>query len=139
MHSIVQPPDGFHIAGQVNPGQIKWTAADLNTHLSSLDRTSQTLIDSFKSIYSDLTALIIFPNFKVKTILKLAAQKIVLPTGITRFTVSPRALHLNYPLHELSSGKPLEYKEDYLKQWIEESVKNKGVRLYAEQTFLFDE
>jgi len=106
---------------------------------ASLDRTSQTLIDSFKSIYSDLTALIIFPNFKVKTILKLAAQKIVLPTGITRFTVSPRALHLNYPLHELSSGKPIEYKEDYLKQWIEERVKNKGVRLYAEQTFLFDE
>jgi hypothetical protein len=106
---------------------------------AALDRTSQTLIDSFKSIYPDLTALIIFPNFKVKTILKLAAQKIVLPTGITRFTVSPRALHLNYPLHELSSGKPIEYKEDYLKQWIEERVKNKGVRLYAEQTFLFDE
>jgi hypothetical protein len=106
---------------------------------ASLDRTSQTLIDSFKSIYPDLTALIIFPNFKVKTILKLAAQKIVLPTGITRFTVSPRALHLNYPLHELSSGKPIEYKADYLKQWIEERVKNKGVRLYAEQTFLFDE
>jgi len=106
---------------------------------ASLDRTSQTLIDSFKSIYPDLTALIIFPSFKVRTVLKLAAQKIVLPTGITRFTVSPRALHLNYPLHELSSGKPIEYKEDYLKQWIEERVKNKGVRLYAEQTFLFDE
>lgn len=106
---------------------------------ASLDRTSQTLIDSFKSVYPDLTALVIFPSFKVRTVLKLAAQKIVLPTGITRFTVSPRALHLNYPLHELSSGKPIEYKEDYLKQWIEERVKNKGVRLYAEQTFLFDE
>ena len=106
---------------------------------ASLDRTSQTLIDSFKSVYPDLTALIIFPSFKVRTVLKLAAQKIVLPTGITRFTVSPRALHLNYPLHELSSGKPIDYKEDYLKQWIEERVKNKGVRLYAEQTFLFDE
>ena len=106
---------------------------------ASLDRTSQTLIDSFKSIYPDLTALVIFPSFKVRTVLKLAAQKIVLPTGITRFTVSPRALHLNYPLHELSSGKPIDYKEDYLKQWIEERVKNKGVRHYAEQTFLFDE
>jgi len=106
---------------------------------ASLDRTSQTRIDSFKSIYPDLTALVIFPSFKIQTVLKLAAQKIVLPTGITRFTVSPRALHLNYPLHELSSGKPLEYKEDYLKQWIEERVKNKGVRLYAEPTFLFDE
>ena len=106
---------------------------------ASLDRTSQTLIDSFKSIYHDLTALVIFPSFKIKTVLKLAAQKIVLPTGITRFTVSPRALHLNYPLHELSSGKPIEYKEAYLKDWVEERVKNKGVRLYAEPTFLFDE
>jgi hypothetical protein len=106
---------------------------------ASLDRTSQTLIDSFKSIYSDLTALVIFPSFKIKTVLKLAAQKIVLPTGITRFTVSPRALHLNYPLHELSSGKPIEYKEEYLKEWMEERVKKKGVRLYSEATFLFDE
>jgi hypothetical protein len=97
------------------------------------------LIDSFKKVYPDLTALVIFPHFKINTVLKLAAQNIVLPTGITRFTISPRALHLNYPLHELSSGKPIEYKEDYLKEWIEERVKNKGIRLYSEPTFLFDE
>ena len=106
---------------------------------ASLDRTSQTLVDSFKPIYPDLTGLVIFPSFKIKTVLKLAAQQIMLPTGITRFTVSPRALHLNYPLHELSSGKPIEYKEAYLKQWVEERVKKKGVRLYSEATFLFDE
>ena len=106
---------------------------------ASIDRTSQTLVDSFRNIYPDLTALVIFPSFKIKTVLKLAGRKIVLPTGITRFTVSPRALHLNYPLHELSSGKPIEYKEAYLKKWIEERVKKKGVRLYSEATFLFDE
>jgi len=106
---------------------------------ASLDRTSQTLIDSFKKVYSDLTALIIYPRFKIKTVLKLAGQSIMLPTGITRFTVSPRALHLNYPLHELSSGKPIEYKEAYLQQWVEERVKNKRVRHYVEPTFLFDE
>lgn len=126
--------------------------SDLATHINtlhqvvntyktraSLDRTSQTLIDTFKNIYPDLTALVIFPSFKIKTVLKLASQKVVLPTGITRFTVSPRALHLNYPLHELSSGKPIEYKEAYLNQWVEERVKKKGVRLYSEATFLFDE
>ena len=106
---------------------------------ASLDRTSQTLIDSFKKVYADLTALIIFPRFKIRTVLKLAGQGNVLPTGITRFTASPRALHLNYPLHELSSGKPIEYKEAYLQHWLEERVKNKGVRFYAEATFLFDE
>jgi hypothetical protein len=106
---------------------------------ASLDRTSQTLIDTFKNIYSDLTALVIFPGFKIKTVLKLASHNIVLPTGITRFTVSPRALHLNYPLHELSSGKPIEYKQEYLDHWIQERVKKKGARYYAEATFLFDE
>jgi L-serine kinase (ATP) / ParB family transcriptional regulator, heme-responsive regulator len=106
---------------------------------ASLDRTSQTLIDTFRHVYPDLTALVVFPSFKTKTVLKLVARNIVLPTGITRFTVSPRALHLNYPLHELSSGKPIEYKEAYLKQWVEERVKKKGVRLYTEATFLFDE
>jgi len=128
------------------------TPSDLPTHIStlhkivnsykthaSLDRTSQTLIDTFKAIYADLTALIIFPNFKIKTVLKLAAQQVMLPTGITRFTVSPRALHLNYPLHELSSGKPVAYKQAYLTEWIENRVKKKGVRLYSEATFLFDE
>ena len=106
---------------------------------ASLDRTSQTLIDSFKGIYPDLTALVMFPSFKIRTVLKLAGAGILLPTGITRFTASPRALHLNYPLHELSSGKPIEYKSAYLQHWVQEHIKNKGVRHYAEATFLFDE
>lgn len=131
---------------------VEEAPSDLGTHIhtlhqivnsyktrASLDRTSQTLIDSFKNLYADLTALIIFPRFKIRTVLKLAGQGNVLPTGITRFTVSPRALHLNYPLHELSSGRPIEYKEAYLQQWLGERIKNKGVRHYAEATFLFDE
>ncbi|MBV6452687.1 MAG: hypothetical protein MHPDNHAH_03449 [Anaerolineales bacterium] len=106
---------------------------------ASLDRTSQTLIDPFREVHRDLTALVVFPRFKIRTLLKLAGRKIVLPTGITRFTVSPRALHLNYPLHELSSGKPIEYKREYLKRWVDERVMKKGMRLYSEATFLFDE
>ena len=141
----IRLPDGsFYILDEA--------PSDLPTHIDTLheivnaykaralsDRTSQTLIDSFKKVYTDLTALIIFPRFKIKTVLKLAGQSIVLPTGITRFTVSPRVLHLNYPLHELSSGKPIEYKEAYLQHWVEEHVKNKRVRHYVEATFLFDE
>jgi hypothetical protein len=138
-------PDGsFYVLDEAPsdlPTHIDTLHKIVNTYKTraSLDRTSQTLIDSFKKIYSDLTALVIFPRFKIKTVLKLAGQNIVLPTGITRFTVSPRALHLNYPLHELSSGNPIEYKEAYLQQWIGERVKDKRVRHYVEATFLFDE
>ena len=141
----IRLPDGsFYILDEAPsdlPTHIDTMHAIVNAYKSraSLDRTSQTLIDSFKKVYTDLTALIIFPRFKIKTVLKLAGRSIVLPTGITRFTVSPRALHLNYPLHELSSGKPIEYKEAYLQHWVEERVKNKRVRSYVEATFLFDE
>jgi len=141
----VRTPDGkLHMLLE-EPSELPQHIATLHKivnaykNRASLDRTSQTLAESFNAIYTDLTALIIFPNFKIKTLLKLAGQNIVLPTGITRFTASPRALHLNYPLHELSSGKPIEYKGEYLKHWIQERIKNKGVRHYAEATFLFDE
>lgn len=138
------PDGGFYILREQPsdlPAHIETLHKIVNVYKTSasLDRTSQTLIDTFKHIYPDLMALIIFPHFKINTVLKLAAQQIVLPTGITRFTVSPRALHLNYPLHELSSAKPIEYKQEYLTQWIEDRVKRKGVRLYSEATFLFDE
>ena len=106
---------------------------------SFLDRTMQTDVTYFKEVYSDLTALFIYPRFEIKFVLELAGKGHVLPTGLTRFTVSPRALHLNYPLHELSSGKPLEYKTAYLHHWVQERIKNKNVRYYAEATFLYDE
>lgn len=154
-HKSVDAPKYLPVNIRLSDGTLYSLAedpADLASHIktlhaivdtyktrASLDRTSQTLIDSFKEVHKDLTALVIFPHFKIRTLLKLAGDKIVLPTGITRFTVSPRALHLNYPLHELSSGKPIEYKQEYLKQWIDERVKKKGVRLYSEATFLFDE
>lgn len=134
LYSLIEEP--ADLASHI---QTLHTIVDSYKIRASLDRTSQTLIGTFKDIHKDLTALVIFPQFKIRTLLKLAGQKVVLPTGITRFTVSPRALHLNYPLHELSSGKPIEYKRDYLKQWIDERVKKKGVRLYSEATFLFDE
>jgi hypothetical protein len=141
----VRLPDGKLYLLSEDPTDLSNHIATLHATVNayktsaSLDRTSQTLIEPFREIYKDLTALIVFPRFKIGTLLKLAGRKIVLPTGITRFTASPRALHLNYPLHELSSGKPIEYKREYLKHWVDERVKKKGVRLYAEATFLFDE
>lgn len=122
-------------------GQVRVLREIVNVYKqrATMDRTSQTMIEPFRRIHPKLTALLIFPRFEIQTILELAANGEVLPPGITRFTVSPRALHLNYPLHELSSGKPLAYKVEYLDQWIESKVAKKGVRFYAEATFLFDE
>jgi hypothetical protein len=53
--------------------------------------------------------------------------------------ISPRVLHLNYPLEEMSMEKPLEEKNAALQHFIQGRIADKGVRYYAEATYLFDE
>jgi hypothetical protein len=106
---------------------------------SRLDRTSVRTVKPLIDIYPNLCGLVMFPRFSVQEVLRLAGEGYLLPTGITRFTISPRALHLNYPLSELSNDRPLEDKNDALQRWIQDRLNHKGIRYYAEATFLFDE
>lgn len=104
-----------------------------------LDRTNARQVDKLSGIYPNLSGLVIFPHLDVQHIMQLAGEGYLLPAGITRFTISPRALHLDYPLEELASDKPLAEKNAALRQWIQERIARKMVRYYAEATFLFDE
>lgn len=112
---------------------------DCYKNRAHLDRTFERRIEPLQGIYPDLSGLVVFPQFDVKDVMNLAGEGYLLPAGITRFTVSPRALHLNYPLEELAAEKPLEEKNAALQRWIQERIARKGVRYYAEATVLFDE
>jgi hypothetical protein len=90
-------------------------------------------------IYPQLCGLVIFPKFTINDLLVLAADGYLLPTGITRFIISPRALHLNYPLGELASSESLDTKNEKLQRWLMDQIARKHVRYYAESTFLFNE
>jgi hypothetical protein len=104
-----------------------------------LDRTSTRDVNLLGQIYPQFSGLVIFPNIKIEDVMQLASKGYLLPSGITRFTISPRALHLNYPLEELASDAPLEVKNQRLHKWLQERLEHKRVRYYAESTFLFDE
>lgn len=104
-----------------------------------LDRTSQCDVAGLVDIYPQLCGLVVFPPFKIQVLLRLAGQGCLLPAGITRFMIAPRALHLNYPLEELSKEEPLAEKNNRLQKWLQERLARKGVRYYAEPTYLFDE
>jgi hypothetical protein len=106
---------------------------------SRLDRTSSRDVELLGKIYPLLSGVVIFPHFEIEDVMRLAGEGYLLPSGITRFTVSPRALHVNYPLEELASDQSLERKNLHLQKWLQERVEKKGVRYYAEPTFLFDE
>jgi hypothetical protein len=92
-------------------------------------------IQELKDIYPQLCGLVIFPQFQIQNILELASVGYLLPTGITRFTISPRALHLNYPLYELAADRTLEEKNAVLQEWIKKRLAKKGIRYYEEATF----
>jgi hypothetical protein len=126
--------------------------ADLGTRLNMLhaivdhykdqgkmDRTNLQDMEKLKELYPKLTSLVVLPKFRIEEILYLAGTGNMLPTGSTRFTISPRALHVNYPLEELAADKSLEEKDAALDQWLHEKMEHKSVRYYEEATFLFDE
>jgi hypothetical protein len=104
-----------------------------------LDRTNVQDIHPLVNVYPSLCGLVVFPHFDIWDLLKLAGQSYLLPTGITRFMISPRALHLNYPLEELADERSIEAKNQALHKWVQERLAHKQVRYYAEPTFLFDE
>lgn len=104
-----------------------------------LDRTNIFHIAPLVEIYPALSGLVIFPPFDLPSLLQLAGEGVLLPSGITRFVISPRALHLNYPLEELAAPTSLEEKNRRLHKWIQERLAQKNVRYYAEATVLFDE
>jgi len=104
-----------------------------------LDRTNAREARPLREIYPLLCGLVIFPTFQIYELMRLASQGLLLPTGITRFLISPRALHLNYPLSELTADKPLAEKNAILQRWLQDRIARKGVRYYAEATVLFDE
>ncbi len=103
------------------------------------DRTSVREARLLRDIYPALCGLVIFPQFSISDLLDLAGRNYLLPAGITRFTIAPRALHLNYPLAELAADKSIEEKNQALYKWINERIAQKSVRYYAEPTYLFDE
>jgi hypothetical protein len=83
--------------------------------------------------------VLVFPSIEVEEVVEAAVNDIVLPAGLTRFIVSPRALRVNYPLDWLSEDKSFVEKQNQLEDWIQRRVHEQSVRYYAESTILFDE
>lgn len=102
-------------------------------------RTSASQPDSVGERHSDLAALLTFPPYSLEQVLEIVTAGFCLPTGMTRFIVSPRALHINYPLSALAGEVDRETLQSRLDGWIEARLREHGVRHYAEETYLFDE
>jgi L-serine kinase (ATP) / ParB family transcriptional regulator, heme-responsive regulator len=143
--AVVQLPGGERYKACSTIKELKERVRLLNAIVgcyvkqARLDRTNEREVENLVDIYPSLSGLVVFPTFDIHQLLRLAADGRLLPTGITRFMISPRALHLNYPLDELAADKPIDLKNEHLNRWVQERLARKGVRYYAEPTYLFDE
>ncbi|MGH2626403.1 MAG: ParB N-terminal domain-containing protein, partial [Anaerolineales bacterium] len=104
-----------------------------------IERTVTGGARGLREIYPDLSGLVVFSPFSIDDVLEMAQQNWTFPAGLTRFIVSPRALHVNYPMHELRASRSLRAKQRRLQEWVRRKVQERRVRFYAESTFLFDE
>jgi hypothetical protein len=113
----------------------------VNTYLSSghLHRVSTDQRDDLLVMYPNMTAAVVFPRYKPVEILDLAQSGLRVPPGITRHIINGRALRLNYPIDRLASFESLERKNADLTAWVQAKFEQRGVRFYAEATYLFDE
>jgi hypothetical protein len=106
---------------------------------ASLDRTHLDVLDVLTDLHPDLAGLIVFPCFNFEETVQLAIDRQRIPAGITHFSISPRALRVNYAISDLCSDLSLVEKNEKLLSWIQARVTLKGVRFYSETTVMFDE
>ena len=100
------------------------------------DRVS---LNPLLSLYPTLTGLVVFPPFLIDDLREMIEHGDLLPPGVTRTTISPRALHVNFPLEELAKPTSLKEKNAALETFLQQRMAAKKVRHYAEATFFFDE
>lgn len=109
-------------------------------HRARMDRTAHRNVEPLRKLYPTLSGLIFTPKMPIAHLITLVSHGELVPAGVTRFTVSPRALRVNFPLEILENPTlTLEEKNDALESFVQKRYEKKGVRYYAEETVLYDE
>ncbi len=106
---------------------------------TSMDRTTSYKVESLRPLYKNLSGLVFLPPFQVDDVLCLAGEGCLFPAGSTRFTITGRALRVNFPLEILVNNQSLDEKNAKLQEWLQACLSRKGMRYYAEPIFIFDE
>ena len=131
------------VVGETHP--LEWRVRNLNRLVASyqglcrVERVSTGPARGLAAVYPELAGLIVFRPFAVEEVVACALGGELLPAGLTRFVISPRALRLSYPLERLAANADLPAKRLALAEWLRARVGGRNVRYYAESTFLFDE
>lgn len=112
---------------------------DAYINTARVERTTFSDIGLVAPFHTNLTGLMIFPKFNLVDLIDIVRAGCLLPAGITRTTVSPRALHVNIPLSSLEGQASLEQVNRQLQEIIQRRLDQGKVEIYTESAFMFDE
>lgn len=101
-------------------------------------RTIETSIEELISTFDGFSALVMYSPLSKADVVSMASQGVLAPAGVTRHVVHGRALRLNYPLDALADEN-IEASHARLQEWLKQRYQSRGIRLYSEAAYLFDE
>ena len=105
-----------------------------------VDRTLESDLARLKAEFTDLTALVVFPEYTVGQVMQVTLSGRYFPAGITRFIIPGRILRINADLDILKTkNMSLTEKNRWLRRHLEEKVQGNHVRFYRESVYLLDE
>lgn len=106
---------------------------------AKIDRTTISDYNALHNDFPQMSGIVYFPRYRIDQVLHLVDNGYLLPPGITRFTISPRILHINYPLRYLEGSLTKKEAEKMFRRWLEKLLEQKRIRYYEESTFLFND
>mgnify|MGYP006277840805 CR=1 FL=1 len=139
---IVETVDGEAYSVQPRPN-VDWIDA-LNEltqaylAAATVSRTLETDRIRLAHQYSDMTAVVVFPEYSVSQVLQVAQTGQRFPAGITRFIIPERVLHVDVELDLLTAEAPLHEKNRQLHERLREKNRQGKIRYYAESIYLLD-
>ncbi|MCY4105428.1 MAG: ParB N-terminal domain-containing protein [Chloroflexi bacterium] len=90
--------------------------------------------------FPEAQAIIFYAHLNASDVQQAALRGAHLPPGVSRHIILGRAIRVNYPLQLLlDGGLTIEQKNANLQFWIQEKLKRRQLRFYAESTYIFDE
>ncbi len=131
---LIQPEVGANRLDALN------SLTETYIEASYVDRTLESNMGKLKGEYSDLTALVVFPEYTVGQVMQVTLSGRYFPAGITRFLIPGRILRVNADLDILKSQQmSINEKNRWLRRHLEEKMEGNHIRFYNESIYLLDE
>ncbi len=131
---------GFVIHDRSGGNRFDATSRIAGTYVGTavVSRTLERDTQRIKTLYTDPSALVEYPQFTVEQVLLAAGSGHLVPAGVTRFLVPGRVLGLRIDTTVLGDERPLTEKNRWLHDHLADLQRRGQIRYYREPVYLLE-